>query len=152
MAATATPGTNSYIDVTDATTYFEDRYNYTLWAGITAGEQNQLLISATQVLDNLCDWYHYVEDGELAFGAFSPYPQAVLDSQCEIAYNILVEGSVNSEGDDPLTNLKAGSVELGFKAGIKLNPMTNDLVTSLLSPYGSCSGNSSTRVASMVRG
>ena len=154
---TATVGTNSYVNESEADTYFADKFGYDNWGTATSANKNASLVSATQQLDLLCSWYGYKTDTDqlLAFPRLpdaDPVPQAVKDAQCEIAYGIITSGSTSIEGGDPLTELKAGSVTLKFDAGSTPNPIINDLATKLLSQYGLCSGTGSTKIVQMVRG
>ena len=142
-----TVGTNSYLTEEDATLYFADKFGYDKWSG----EANKpgALISATQQLDLLCNWHGLKSDSDqnLEFPRSyvtlevdsDPVPQAVKDAQCEIAYSIVDTASVSTDIDDSLTELKAGSVNMKFKATAARNPLINDLVVKLLAPYGSCS-------------
>jgi hypothetical protein len=151
---TAVIGTNSYVNVIEATAYFADKYGYTLWAG--ESDKDGALVSACQQLDNMCDWYgSKVSDSQaLAFPRTpdaNPIPQVIKDAQCEIAYNIVSTGSVSTDGGDPLTELKAGSVQLKFDAKSTGNPLVNDLISRLLAPYGLCAGGGGTTLISIKR-
>jgi len=46
-------GENSYIDITDADTYFATRYGASAWAALSDETKDQLLITATQRIDAL---------------------------------------------------------------------------------------------------
>jgi len=145
--ATIVVGTNSYVTAAECTTYAADRYGYGAWA--TETNKEEALISATQQLDVLCDWYGTKSDTDqtLEFPRNSvdadPVPQAVKDAQCEIAFAIVTTGAVVTVADDALTELKAGSVTMKFKATSPNNPLINDLVTKLMTPYGRCGGGGS---------
>lgn len=147
-------GTNSYVTSAEATTYFADRYGYDAW--VAEANKDGALISAAQILGNYCQWYGYpvVEEQALEFPRYpdaDPVPQEIKDSQCEIAFLIITQGSVSQKADDAIEELKAGSVSLKFKATQKGNPLTNSLVDSLLLPYGLCSGSSSTKLIPIER-
>lgn len=53
MPAEITVGTNSYISVTDATSYFDERLYSTSWSSADAGDQSKALIMATKKIDRL---------------------------------------------------------------------------------------------------
>ena len=53
MAVTITVGTNSYISVADATTYFNDRLYIAEWTAASADDKARALIMATKRIDNL---------------------------------------------------------------------------------------------------
>ena len=142
-------GTNSYVTVAEADAYFADLYDRDKWA--SEANKEGALISATQQLDLLCDWYGWKSDADqvLEFPRVpdaDPVPQAVKDAQCEIAYAIIDAGSVSTEGGDPLAELKAGSVTLKFDPKATSNPIINDLTIKLLAPYGRCSFGGSVRL------
>jgi hypothetical protein len=150
----AVVGTNSYVTAAEATTYFAARYGYGTW--VAEVNKDAALISAAQVLDNYCQWYGYpvVESQALAFPRYpdaDPVPQEIKDSQCEIAFLIVTQGSVNQKADDSVEELKAGSVSLKFKATQKGNPLINLLVDSMLLPYGMCAGSGSTKLIPIER-
>jgi hypothetical protein len=53
MALTLTVGTNTYLSLADAETYMEGRYDPTgLWAAATSATKNQLLVTATRIIDS----------------------------------------------------------------------------------------------------
>lgn len=148
---TITTDVDTYATLAEANAYFESLYGFPKWAPLTDPVKEQVLRSAFQQENNLCAWYGNPVDEEQA-GAFprtpdaNPTPQAAKDAQCEIAYAIVDTGSVSTDPDDPLTELKAGSVTMKFKTGVSGNPLINDLVVDLLRPYGLCSGNGSTKL------
>jgi hypothetical protein len=151
---TATVGVNSYVTEAEATAYFADRFGFDLWTPST--QKDAALVSARQILDAYCSWYgDPVSDTQpLAFPRTpdaDPVPQDIKDSQCEIAYKIIETGSTSQSADDPLTALKAGAVELNFKASKKGNPLMSALVDSLLLPYGFCKGSGTTTFLAIER-
>lgn len=50
---TVTVGTNSYISVTDANTYFGERYGGDAWTSLSSTLKEQALITATRKIDRL---------------------------------------------------------------------------------------------------
>lgn len=122
MAVTVTVGTNSYISVADATTYFATRLYSTAWTSASADEMAQAVITATRAIDRqLLKGRKYVSTQALAFPrcytvdpqAVSEYtsntrltwgdgwycesavPQAVKDACCEEAICLLERGDSN---------------------------------------------------------
>ncbi len=146
-------GTNSYITVAEADAYFAERYGYDKWD--LEPDKEGALISATQNLDMMCTWLGTKCDDSQAL-AFPrtpdcpEVPQDIMDAQCEVAYNIVNQGSVSQDAGDPLTELKAGSVTLKFEASSPNNPLRSGLVDNLISGYGLCGGGS-TRIIPMER-
>lgn len=155
---TATPGTNSYVDEAAADTYFADKYGTAAWTAASSADKNGALVSATQVLDHLCEWYgNKASDSQALefprnYSDANPVPQDVKDAQCEIALNIITEASVSQDSGDALEELKAGSVTLKFKATGAKNPLATQLALDLLAEYGLCQGGGSTRMIPVTRG
>jgi hypothetical protein len=148
--------TNTYGTLVESETYCSERYGYGSWAALTDAIKEQALISATQQLDVYCTWYGYLSDIDqaLAFPRVpdsDPTPDNIKNAQFEIAYAITVAGSTATDGGDPLTELKAGSVTLKFDAKSTSNPLINDLTTKLLSQYGMCGGSGSTKIVPILR-
>jgi hypothetical protein len=147
---TITPNTDTYGTVAEADAYFLAGYGYTKWDGLDEPTKEQLLRSAVQHEDLLCDWYGNKSDSDqlLEFPRnyvtnevdADPTPQAIKNAQFEIAYAIIDTGSTTTDGGDPLTELKAGSVTMKFNATSTSNPIVNSLTLQLLEPYGACSG------------
>ncbi len=147
-------GTNSYIDSADADAYFADLYGYDKWT--SEANKDKALISAAQHLDLMCSWYgiEAVTGQDMAFPRTpdaDPVPQAIIDAQCEIAYLMVDQGSSVSTTDDALTELKAGSVTMKFKATSPDNPFKTDHVLSMITPYGLCGGSGGTQLVPMER-
>jgi hypothetical protein len=152
--ATIIVDSNSYVTVAEATAYFDDRFGFDKWNDVT--DKEKVLISATQLLDSLCKWEGLLVDPAqlLAFPRLpvgNPTPKAIKDAQCEIAYKIIDTGSTSTDGGDGLKSLKAGSVQLDFKASTPDNPLINDLVRSLIAPYSFGCKSGDTRVISVFR-
>jgi hypothetical protein len=139
-----TPDIDTYVIVTEADAYFDFRYGYDKWAGLTEPVKEQLLRSAVQKLDFLCTWNGELcsDSQPLAFPRKEQdcdTPQQVKDAQCEIAYLMLSAGSVSAVPENPLKSLKAGSAELEwFDRVAPVDPLTSGIVMDLLGPYGTC--------------
>ncbi|RLC88516.1 MAG: hypothetical protein DRJ03_02595 [Chloroflexi bacterium] len=151
-----TVGVDTYVTVLEADTYFAARYGYESWALLDEPTKEKALISAAQQLDLQCAWYGSRVDDEqlLAFPRTpdaDPVPQAIKDAQCEIAFAITTTGSTSTDGGDPLTELKAGSVTLKFEASSTGNPLISNMTSSMLAPYGLCGGSGSTKLVPMER-
>ena len=149
-----------YNSVADADSYFDARYGYTKWGVLTTANKEAALVSANQILDLLCQWSGEKTDenqeNEFPRDGESEAPEAVKVSELEIAYAIVDTGSTSTDAGDSVEKLKAGSVELGFKVTAKAgNPLVNDTVKTLLSPYGNCDfnmGGGSTQTIPVYRG
>lgn len=135
-----------YNTLGEADIYFTSRYGYGEWAVLTDDVKNSALLSASEILDLLCTWNGVKTDpeqtAEFPRDGESEVPQAVKTSELEITYAIVTTGSTSTKGDDSLTRLKAGPVEMEFKASMNSgNPLINGTVRTLLSPLGECSFN-----------
>ena len=161
-----TPDTDTYITVVETGNYFESLGNYPLWESLAEKEKEQALRSAAIQLDMLCKWSgeKVAEDQPLEFPRVpdaKPTPEGVKLAQADIAYLMMESGlrpgDTSGNREDPLTELKAGSVQLKFEvcscdAG-KVNPHTNDLIQHRLDLYGRCkSGGSTTTMIPAFRG
>jgi Putative DnaT-like ssDNA binding protein len=146
-------GTNSYVTEAEATTYFADRFGFDKWVAET--KKNEALISATQIQDLLCIWNSEKSDPDqtLEFPrvAYDPTPQDIKDAQCEIAYAIIDNASVSTEGERLLKSLDAKGKLEWLESKNYNNPLVNDLVVNLLSQYGLCSGGGSTTIIPIDR-
>lgn len=140
-------GTNSYISVADADTYFTDRLFATAWTALSAGDKAKALIMATQQIDRLTFKGQKVTVGQtLQFPRFvhvstgyietDSIPSIVEDATCEQALYL-----VQSNADARVQLQRAGvqSYNIGglsetfTKAGYgKYYP---DEVRMLLRPY-----------------
>jgi len=132
-------GTNSYVTVAEADSYFADRLDATAWTAATADQKSQALITATAMLDNL-DWIGVaVSDLQpLAFprigiyfdprvGADVMFEDTVVPIRIEIAAFELALHLLNNSGllDDTgrVDSIVVGSIELkDIKPAQKLPP------------------------------
>jgi hypothetical protein len=147
-------GTNSYVTEEEASAYCSDRYGYEAWDD--ADDKDKALISATDILDGLCIWHGEKLDPDqlLEFPRYpdwSTVPLAVKDAQCEIAFAIITNASVSTDGGDAIEELKAGDVSFKFKARNTANPLVNNTVLSYLRNFGYCSGKG-TKIIPVTRG
>jgi len=141
--------------IADANAYFAARYGFNKWGALSDAVKESALVSANQILDSLCVWtgYKTSENQEFAFprNGESVVPDAVLFSECEIAYLIIDNESVSTDSGDSVSELKAGSVSLKFNAISKAgNPLVNGLVKTLLSPLGVCDFNLGTGASKTI--
>lgn len=100
-----TVGTDSYIDVADADTYWSNRNNSD-WSGASQAEKEAALREATQYVDGAFDWIGdlqsdsqslawprinaYITEGPFRGKLVSEnYPQKVKDATCELALEAL---------------------------------------------------------------
>lgn len=149
-----------YNTVPAADTYFSERYGYLKWASLSDPIKTTALVSANQVLDLLCTWDGYKTDpdqeNEFPRDGETEAPDDVKTAELEIAYLIVDTNSVETDAGDSLTELKAGSVNLKFRATSKAgNPLVNEITKKLLGPLGQCDfnmGSGSTTLIPSYRG
>lgn len=144
-------GTNSYVTVAEADTYFGDRFGADDWLALTEEVKEQLLISAMPLLETYCDWSGEKTDDEqvLEFprNGDTVVPQAIKNGQCELALAVNTAGGVTSSSSANLKVLKADTVQMEWMDNItKVQPYYNDYVISFLKGYCSSVGNGTARV------
>jgi hypothetical protein len=149
-------GTNSYVTVAEADAYMAAGYGFEAWAN--EANKDGALISAARALDMQCSWTGSKSDPnqDLAFPRkpdADPVPQDIKDAQCEIAFMVSSTGSTaqTSMSKGQLKSLKAQGDLEWYEAGGSFNPLVNTMVSSLLSQYGLCRGNGSTRIIPLKR-
>lgn len=121
-------GTNSYVTVAEADTYFEGRLDAAAWMSASEDMKEQALITATSVLDNM-EWTGVaVSDSQnLAFPRIGVYfdprlgsevtfdslltPKRVITATYEMAYHLLNnDGLLDDTGK--VVNLEVGRIKL----------------------------------------
>ena len=98
-------GINSYVTVSEANAYFENRLNSSLWDDADDGTKSQSLVTATSILDSF-DWQGIIADEtqKLAFPRIGTYfdnkigyeiqigsgiPERISIATFELAYHLL---------------------------------------------------------------
>jgi len=139
-----TVGTNSYISLEDAETYFTDRLNSTEWDSAIDTIRSKALIQATQIIDQK-DFLGYksvstqalkfprtglVDDGVAVDS--STIPKRVKDAVCELAIWCLTEDYTEPDDLAGYQSIKIAVIEVQTRQGAKAMP---PMVTRLLSPF-----------------
>ena len=125
-------GTNSYINVTDANTYFEHMIHAALWNDASDDTKTSALVSATSSLDRQ-DWLGEkfdvgqtldfprsgLTDAEGNEVDETTVPQEVLDATCEYALGLIGDTELASEANtgNNFKKLVAGSAEVEYFRG-----------------------------------
>lgn len=140
-------GQNSYADLNDARTYFENRIDADAWEEASDLKKEQALVSATQALDNL-EWIGTAVDPlqTLAFprvGFFfdkkignevslNPTPQRITIACFEMALHLLNnEGLLNSSGN--VDSISVGPISLNkIRSSSVIPPMVRNYVKDML--------------------
>jgi hypothetical protein len=81
-----------YINIHDADTYFETRFNSNRWTPTPENVKDQLLITATRMIDTLNfvgDKRDVSQELEFPRGTDTAVPKGIKDACCEIAYALL---------------------------------------------------------------
>jgi len=139
--------TNSYVDLTEADAYFEDRLDVAEWDAMTDSDKEKSLVTATTVLDNM-SWTGYAvsDSQELAFPRYGDYfdprvgcdvileddvvPARILKATYELAYHLLLnDGLLDNSGG--VSKIKVGPIEL---VDIKTPPSLPSLVRQFIKP------------------
>lgn len=146
-------GTNSYVTVAEADTYFEDRLDVAAWTSANATQKAQALVTATSVLDSE-NWVGIaISDSQpLAFPRVGTYfdprlgyitdlpvtvPVKIEDATCELAYHLLNnDGLLDDTGS--VSDLQVGTISLHIKnsAGL-VPPFVKKMIRPLLENGGS---------------
>lgn len=112
-------GTNSYIDVADATAYFVDRLNSDNWDNATAGNHSSALIQATRELDLMFNWIGDIADDDQSLRW--PRSDAIDCDGVELADDVIPIQIANATCEQALYILtgdptqKPSLLEKGFK-------------------------------------
>jgi hypothetical protein len=133
-------GTNSYVDLTDANSYFTDRLDVAAWESANDTQKEQALVTATSMLDNL-DWTGVAvsDDQTLAFPRSGTYfdprlgTDVILDEltvptridvgTCELAYHLLNnDGLLDDTGN--VDTIELGSITLNSISSPRTIPYT----------------------------
>jgi len=136
-------GTNSYVTVAEADTYFSETANKGEWSGSSAKEA--LLITATQMIDDVA-WtgVAVTEDQLLGFPRVGEYfdprlglvvqmgvaPARVLRATFEQAYHLLLNESISNDTGS-LLDVKVSTIEV---KQLKDPPRIPSIVSKLLRP------------------
>lgn len=139
-------GTNSYVSVAEADSYFADRVDSAVWAAASDTLKNQVLVSATMLLD-IQSWAGtaITENQPLAFPRNCEYfdprvgssillngdtPKRVTDATFELAMHLLQnEGILGDSGS--VRTLSVGTITLN---NIQEPSMLPKIVKTLIKP------------------
>ena len=129
--------TNSYVDISYADAYFEDKFGAT-WSSILTTDKSKLLVTATRILDNFFSWIgeKYDEDQALEFPRYeddpddSIVPTKIKQAQCELAQYIYDNGTELEEVSERF-RVDEVEVESSFKQSI-----VPSYVVALVREYG----------------
>lgn len=146
-----TVGTNSYVSLAEADTFFSTRLNSTAWTSATEAEKTAALVSATSLLDQR-SWtgWTVAEEQALAFPRVITYfdpkqgrvvspldvPKRVIDAQLELTLHLL-ENPDCLESTALPDSLAVSKVDI---KGIAKTPVIPSRVYDLISPMLTNSG------------
>lgn len=146
-------GTNSYVTVAEADTYFGDRLDATAWTSADATQKAQALVTATAYLDELRWVGSVVSDSQaLAFPRIGEYfdprlgtsvvltsavPTRILTATYELAYHLLSNDNVLDD-TGTVSDIVVGSITLSnIRKPSKTPPQVTRLIKPLLVNGGS---------------
>lgn len=148
---TLTVGTNTYVNLADASGYIDTMYDYAAtWAALSADDQARALISATKAIDGLrLQGYKCSDTQALAFPRVlaSPYPtsdhdhityqdavpQVVIDATCAEAAAIASGSTRDSLRADGVSEYSIGTLKEKLSGG--RTPLKSREAVRLLRPY-----------------
>ncbi len=141
---TLTVGTDTYISVTDANTYFNGRLNSSVWI---SPYQEQALRMACKALDRenwigtlattmqaLCWPRLGVTDKDGRSIDPTVVPQAIRDAQCELALKMLVDDLTDDSGTLGVHSVNAGGVAIVYDGAAQQRRIP-DIVKAIISPF-----------------
>lgn len=151
-------GTNSYITVTEADTYFEDAIHADFWEDATSDDKGKALVTAARMLDRQ-DWQgsKYGDPQTMEFPRSgltdkngdavdeTAVPQEVMDAQAELALALLENPALQSASSTGTNfkKLKAGSAEVEYiraTSGPRFQTIIDELIGLWLSGSSHYSG------------
>lgn len=140
-------GTNSYVTVSEADTYFEDRLDVLAWTEAAETEKSKALVTATGMLDQL-NWVGTAISISqmLSFPRSGTYfdprmgasvtldsettPSRILVATYELAYHLLNnDGLLDQTGD--IGKLSVGTIDL---SSMRTAPIIPDIVKRTIKP------------------
>jgi len=147
-----TKGTNSYVSLAEADSYFSDRLDVAAWEIASETQKQQSLITATNILDTL-DWVGIIssESQLLAFPRTGSYfdpkfgyevvlkddvPYRIISAVYEIAYHLLNnDGLLDSTGN--VSSLSIGNITLNnIRSAGRIPNSAQKLINPLLQSRG----------------
>lgn len=151
---------NSYVDVTFAAAYFDDRLHSSVWSNASNDDRDRSLIMATREIDTRIAWdgYKVTETQALDWPRSGLYddnrdyvdedtlPIELKNAVCEYALVLLGTDTLAPQ-ETGLESLVVDVIELKFKTSDRLQPIPPN-VFGPLSKWGSIIGNQ----PRMVRG
>jgi Putative DnaT-like ssDNA binding protein len=153
-------GTNSYINVVDADTYFEHAIHAASWVNAEVSVKESALVTATRTLDRQ-NWkgekYQDAPTQVLDFPRSgltdsegnpvdeTAVPQEILDATCELGLALIEDNDLqdNANTGSNIKKLKAGSAEIEYirgTRGTRFPVIINELIGPWLSGTSSYSG------------
>lgn len=159
---TLTVGTNTYINQSDADTYFAESINNTAWTALSSTQKEQYLVTATRMIDRQT-WAgdKTVSNQTLAWPRTSvvdrygnavnsaAVPLDIINAECELAFAISVDPSVLTVKNQSsnIKSVKAGPAEVTFMRPIIAGKFPQ-VVQELLGQYLTSSVNIATPTVS----
>jgi len=146
-------GTNSYVTLAEANTYFENRLNVAAWTEASDLEKSQALVTATSVLNDEKWIGTAISDSQsLAFPRTGTYfdprlghdvsladsvPGRVIDATYELAYHLLNNEDVLDD-TGTVTTVQVGQISLNIDTSAStIPPSVKRLIRPLLINAGS---------------
>ena len=143
---------NSYANTSDSDTYHAMRLHVDDWTNASTTDKEKALMWATRLLDDMVEWIgrkvdddqaldwprYDVYDGDGYYISHTTIPQAIVDSTCELARNLLEEDITDSPDTLGFSYIRAGDVALNIDKRDRDSVfIISDLVSAMLGHYGS---------------
>ena len=146
-------GTNSYVTLAEANSYFENRLNVAAWTEASDPEKNQALVTATSVLNDEKWVGTAISDSQLlAFPRAGSYfdprlgydvslsdsvPDRIITATYELAYHLLNNEDVLDDAGT-VSSVQVGPISLNIKTiAVIIPPTVKRLIRPLLVNAGS---------------
>ena len=146
---TAVKGTNSYVSLAEANTYFDTRFNSGLWTAADANVKASALVTTTRMLDEMpwigtvvsdtqalafprvCEYFD-PKVGSLIYLDGSTIPDRIARATLELAYHLLNNDGL-LDSSDSVSEIAIGSIKLnGLKSVSKVPSNVRNIIKPLL--------------------
>lgn len=161
---------NSYVSLTEANAYFDDRLYASAWSGASTDDKTRALLMAAQHIDAVVDWdesmagyrttmtqaMQWPRTGALTrdgdnFVNSDTVPDFVKDFQCEVALGYLAKDRTADASARGISSVTAGPVSVSFDGGVSnLQQLIPDTAWQLIAPWVENPGPSSPNALNVV--
>lgn len=143
-----TVGIDSYVTLSEANAYFDNRMYADEWIGASDPEKEKALKMAARTMarfnwagsitsdDQILSWPRQnMIDAEGRVIASNAIPQVIKDAQCEVALGMLRDDLTADDGNKSVRRLKAGSVEIEYAGQAPAAARAPDIAMDMVKPF-----------------